>query len=220
MASGLCPCTLASYTTTFKLFLAFVIYCDLSSPYHMDTVVLYLKYLIQNNLKACSLHNHVAVLKHFFALFDWPVHVLTSRKVQLIIKSVQMNAKLEVKVKGVFTITLLRKLVRQTDRYHNGCVFKALFLVAFYGFFRLASLLPPSIKDFDRTRFPILGDIIWGRPGAHLVMTCAKNMHTAGQYQVVQIPKISDVELCPVITLKTMLNYLGKNFKRSPFVSD
>ena len=96
ITNGLRPSTLASYTATFKLFLAFVIYCGLSSICHMDTVVLYLEYLAQNNLKACSLRNHIAVLKHFFALFDWPVQVLVSRKVQLMIKSVQMNAPLQV----------------------------------------------------------------------------------------------------------------------------
>ena len=151
IAEGLRPCTLASYTATFKLFLAFVIYCGLPSPSHMDTIVLYLEYLAQNNLKACSLRNHIAVLKHFFALFDWPVQALTSRKVQIMVKSVQMNAQLQIKVKGVFTVKLLRKLIQQTDKYHNGCVFKALFLVAFYGFFGLASLLPPAAAMFDKT---------------------------------------------------------------------
>ena len=216
IAEGLRPRTLASYTATFKLFLAFVIYCGLPSPSHMDTIVLYLEYLAQNNLKACSLRNHIAVLKHFFALFDWPVQALTSRKVQLMVKSVQMNAQLQIKVKGVFTVKLLRKLIQQTDKYHNGCVFKALFLVAFYGFFRLASLLPPAAAMFDKTRFPVIGDLIWGNPGVHLIVTCAKNMHTSGQYQVVQLPIIQDGDLCAVIALRTMVKYLGKLSKDSP----
>ena len=97
----------------FKLFLAFVIYCELPSPSHMDTVVLYLEYLAQNNLKACSLCNHIAVLKHFFALFDWPVQVLSSRKVQLMIKSVQMNAQLQIKVKGVLLSNCLKNLLNR-----------------------------------------------------------------------------------------------------------
>ena len=122
-----------------------------------------------------------------------------------------MNAQLQIKVKGVFTVKLLRKLIQQTDKYHNGCVFKALFLVAFYGFFRLASLLPPASAMFDKTRFPVIGDLIWGNPGVHLIVTCAKNMHTSGQYQVVQLPIIQDGDLCPVIALRTMVKYLGKH---------
>ena len=34
-------------------------------------------------------------------------------------------------------------------------------------------------------------------------------MHTSGQYQVVQIPRLQDAELCPMIALRTMLKYLG-----------
>ena len=71
-------------------------------------------------------------------------------------------------------------------------------MVAFYGFFRLASLLPTSGVLFNRTRFPVVGDIV----------TCAKSMHTSGEYQVVQTPKLQEVELCPVIAFRTMLKYL------------
>ena len=66
-----------------------------------------------------------------------------------------MNAPLQIKVKGVFTVKLLNKLIKETDKYCNGCVFKALFLVAFYGFFR-----------------DIVGDIVWGNPGVHLIVAC------------------------------------------------
>ena len=117
---------------------------------------MYLEFLAQKDFRTCSLKSSISVLKHFFALFDWPVIALSSRKVQLLLKSVQMNAKMNVKVKGVITIEMLNKLVKIVHEYYNGVTYKALFLTAYFGFFRLASLLPPSIGLFDKPRYPIV----------------------------------------------------------------
>ena len=125
--AGLRPRTSRAYTATFKLFLAFVVYMGLSPPYSMNSIVLYLEFLAQKNFKASSLRNSISVIKHFFALFDWPVIALSSRKVQLLLKSVQMNAKMNVKVKGVITIEMLKKLMKLVHKYYNGVTYKALF---------------------------------------------------------------------------------------------
>ena len=93
----------------------------------MDTIVLYLEFLAQKNFKACSFRNNVAVLKHCFALFDWPVKKLTCRRVQLLLKSVKMNVKINVKVKGVISISMLKRLMKIVHKYYNGVTYKALF---------------------------------------------------------------------------------------------
>ena len=136
--AALRPRTSSAYTATFKLFLAFVVYMGLSPPYSMDTIVLYLEFLAQKNFKACSLRNNVAVLKHFFALFDWPVKALTCRRVQLLLKSVKLNVKMNIKIKGVISISMLKRLMKIVNKYYNGVTYKALFLVAYFFFFRLA----------------------------------------------------------------------------------
>ena len=174
IAAGLRPRTATSNLMTFKLFLAFTVYMNITVPYAPRTVIVYLEYIAQNNLKIASLRNHVSVLKHYFGLFGWPVSAFASRKVQLLLKSVQMNAKMQVSVKSVISISLLARLVDYARKLHNGQVFGAIFLTSFFGFFRLASLVPPSIQQFDKTRFPVIGDLIWGGPGVHIIMTCAK----------------------------------------------
>ena len=80
------------------------------------------------------------------------------------------------------------------------------FFVVF--FFRLASLLPSLCVDFDRSRFPYLGDVIWGLPGARIVMTCAKNTQNSGDMHVVQLPLLSSSILCRVSALKDMVKYV------------
>ena len=56
---GLRPRTAASYLVTFKLFLAFVVYMNLAVPYASRTIIIYLEFVAQSNLKIFSLCNHV-----------------------------------------------------------------------------------------------------------------------------------------------------------------
>ena len=106
-----------------------------------------------------------------------------------------MNAKLRVTVKSVLSISLLEKLSKKLTKFQNGITYRALFLVAYFGFFRLASLVPNSMKSFDKTRYPVFRDIVWGSPGASF----------DGDYQVVQLPKLDNYHICPVTALKAMI---------------
>ena len=189
----------------FRQFLAFVIVMKLQLPCTSRTVLLYLEYLVQNGLRATSLRNHLSTLKHFFSLYEWPTHVFHTRKVYLFVKSVQNNAPLNVKITGVFSVPMLRKLICAVQRYTHAKLYTALFLTAFFGFFRLASLLPNAVAQFDKTRHFIQNDLVFGPPGLHLIMTCAKSMQTSGHVQVVQLPQLSDPLLCPVSAFKKYL---------------
>ena len=213
--AALCPWTRCSYLAGFRLFLAFIVHMNISVASSLQTVLVYLEFLVQNNLKAVSLRNHLSILKYYFSLFGWSTSVFNERKVQLFVKSVQINAKLQVKVKGIFKVELLQRLVTSVMRFTNAEVYRALFLVSFFGFFRLASLVSNLSAEFDVTRFPVLGDVIWGAPGAHIVMTCSKTMQKAGAMQVVQLPQLLDSILCPVKALKVMIKAIPRD-KVSP----
>ena len=209
IAKGLRPRTFQAYKTAFRLYVAFMVFMGLHTPYDLKNVVIFLEFLAQKDLRAPSLRNYLSVLKHYFGLFGWPTMALSSRKVLLMVKSVHMNARLKIRVKSVFTIPMLEKLIKFVTKCTNGTSFKAVFLTAFFGFFRLASLVPNSVQSFDKTRYLTYGDLIFGPPGIHLVMTCAKNMQQSGAYQVVQLPKLKNSLICPVNALKNMV----KSFK-------
>ena len=65
IAGGLRPRTLAFYAGSFKLFWDGLHGLTSASQF---TVVIYFEYLAQNNIHACSMRNHLSVLKHYFAL--------------------------------------------------------------------------------------------------------------------------------------------------------
>ena len=199
------PRTTAAYLASFRQFVAFLVMAGLNIPYQEEVIVVYVEYLIQQGLKSCSIKNTLSVLKHYFAMFKWPVTALAGRKVTLLIKSVQINAKMSIKVKGVITIPLLTKIISRTLKYENGVIFAALFATAFFGFFRLSSLLPSKITEFEKTRFPIQNDIVWGAPGVHMIITCSKTMQASNQAKVVQLPRLKGHNFCPVQALKVLL---------------
>ena len=60
---------------------------------------------------------------------------------------------MNIKVKGVISISMLQKLMKVMQKYYNGVTYRALFLVAYFGFFWLASLLPSTTGTFDKTRY-------------------------------------------------------------------
>ena len=84
----------------------------LELPCTSKTITTYLEFLVQNGLRATSLKNDTSILKRFFALFEWPTYVFSTRKVLLFIKSVQTNAALNIRITGVFSVSMLRKLIR------------------------------------------------------------------------------------------------------------
>ena len=203
------PRTSASYMAAFRQFVAFVIVTGLNIPYSEVVVILYLEYLVQQGLK-CSVRNHVSILKHYFAMYNWPIKALSGRKVSLLLKSVQVNAKMSIKLKGIITLSMLEKLIKKTRMYVNGDTFAALFVTTFFGFFRLSTLVPNKSSDFERTRFPIQNNIVWGALGVHIIITCSKTMQASNQAHVVQLPLLQDKCFCPVLALRTLMGQIPR----------
>ena len=218
LQAALRPRTSRAYQAGFRLFVSFMVKMNLMLPHKEETVLLYLEFLAQNGLKACSLRNHLSILGHYFALYNWPVQALCAKKVSMLVKSVHIDARMQVRIKGIFSPELLKKLILKMKRFTNHATYVALCLVSFFGFFRLGSLCPDNLSGFDRTRFPALGDVIWGPPGAHIVITCSKTMQKSGAIHVVQLPLLKDSILCPVMALKEMIKILAQDKEQPLFM--
>ena len=82
MQGALHPRTSRAYQAGFRLFVSFMvkIMVKLVLPHTEETVLLYLEFLAQNGLKACSLKNHLSILDHYFLLYNWPVQALCANR--------------------------------------------------------------------------------------------------------------------------------------------
>ena len=84
----------------------------------------------------------MSILHHCFSLFHWCTRALHARQVTLLAKSVQINVKLHIRVKGVFTIELLTKLIANISKFHLARVYKALLLTSFLFVFSFSFFNP------------------------------------------------------------------------------
>ena len=149
--TALRPRTASGYSSKFKLFLAFIIWHQLPL-HHVDSVLVFLEFLVQNGSKAHTLTSYVSVLNHYFKLFDIQTWGISHRKVHLFIKSVSMNSVYSPRFKAVITIPILHKIVQACDTIAYGQVYKASFLLAFFAFLRLSNIAPVSSSSFDPSR--------------------------------------------------------------------
>ena len=148
----------------------------------------------------------MSVLNHYFKLFDIQTWGISHRKVHLFIKSVSMNSVYSPTFKALITIPILQKIVQACDTIAYGQVYKAAFLLAFFAFLRLSNIAPVSSSSFDPSRHFLRGDIIFGLPGAHVILKWAKAMQSSSKYQVIQIPFLNNSPLCPVSAIKALLS--------------
>ena len=163
---------------------------------------------MKNGVGSATLQNNISILVHYFNIYQWPSKVLYSRKVTLFIKSVKIHVSCSVKVKNVITIALLKDLVKVSNHSIFGHTIKALYLTAFLGFFRLATLVPNSMREFDITRYPVVKDVIWAVPGVHFIIKQSKTMQAMKEFRVAQLPSLNDPCICPVLALKSLIKKL------------
>ena len=91
------------------------------------------------------------------------------------------------------------------DSLGDPPLFRAIFLVAFYAFFRLSIIAPHSARQFSKDKHFLRQDLIFQPPGAHLLVKWAKNFQDCNSSHIVQIPMVHNFFLCPVRALQTLL---------------
>ena len=199
------PHTSKMYDAKFNAFMAFAVWNQLRWE-DIDTILAFLEFLVQSGSKAHTLSSYISVLKHYFNLYNISVTALSHRKVHLFIKSVAMNSVHTPKYKATMSIHVLTQLVNLCGDLLFGKAYKACFLLAFFVFLRLSNIASVSASSFDPTRHFMRGDIIFGPPGAHVIVKWGKAMQAANKHHVVQIPLIPGSPICPVTALKQLLS--------------
>ena len=144
ITKGFRPRTMAAYYSKFCLYLTFLACLRFSPPDSFQAVAMFIEYLAQQGLRAQTITNYISVLAHYFTLYNSDTSVLSNRLYSLAIRAVAHDAPLSFKVKGILSITKLRDLVGALLKLPDSKVYVAICLMAFFGFYRLATLVPPS----------------------------------------------------------------------------
>ena len=120
--------------------------------------------------------NYVSAIKAHFVLHDLSFQVFDHPKLKYFLKVLRINRPLLVKPHNITSLDRLVQLSTACDYLTSGLVYRVVFLVGFFGFFRLSNLAPHAILSFDETRHLTGDDIFFAKPFVKVLLKWIKTM--------------------------------------------
>ena len=201
------PKTRRCYQLLFRNFVGFCICSKIKlKKIVLQDIMAYLEYLIQNNVSANMLSNNISALKaHFvmsalnFSLWDHP-------SIRYFVKSVKINRPLCPVRRNIMSLETLKQLIQACRILPSYLTFRAIFLMAFFGFLRISNIAPHSYSQFDPSRHLTPADIIFKKSKMLVAIKWSKTMQTRDKIHIIVLPKLNHSILCPVRALKRALS--------------
>ena len=150
------------------------------------------QYLARNGVSANMLANHVSAAKANFTMYGLDYLLWEHPNMQYFLKSIKINRPIKITRKNVIDLPTLSTIISHCDVLYMGKVYKAVFLLAFFGFLRLSNIAPHSLSTFDHRRHLTAGDLIFAK-------NFLKRVH------LLSFPCILGSNLCPYRACKSVL---------------
>ena len=131
--------------------------------------------------------NYLSAIKTKFLIFGLDVACFSDHCLRYYQKAEQMNSPLNVKLKSIIDISLLKRIVYQCDFTYMGQIFKALYL-------RLSNLVPHAVAQFSPLKHLARGDVILRPEKIVVILKWSKTMQTNNQ---IKFPTLASVLLLP-----------------------
>ena len=200
------PSTQADYASMFRVFLAFCCHMGiLMSSVNVKVLLAFLECLNENGVSPNTLSNYVSAIKAKFVIYGLPTKCLESRRIYCYVKSLRINRPLKISRCNIISIEDLYSLVAHCDELYMGQVFKALFLMAFFGFFRLSNLCPHSFDSYDFTRHLSAGDIFFQGNILKVLLKWSKTIQSRDKVKIISLPGLGKAKICPIKAMKKLL---------------
>ena len=198
--------TKKAYSSMFRVFVAFAVF--MAWDIHQVTVLQllgFLECLQYNGVKVSQMSNYLSDIKTKFIILGLDVVCFADARLKYYQKAVQLHSALQVKLKKVIDISLLHSIVQQCDYMYMGQVFKAVYLVSFYSFLRLSNLVPHSVQQFSALKHLARGDVIFHPTKVVILLKWSKTMQNNNDIKLINIPRIPNFTICPVMALSNLL---------------
>ena len=146
------PKTRQAYKRMFEVFMAFCIHMRVL-VHSIDVRILlsFLECLVINDCTYSMLCNYMSAIKDSFVLYDLPHDLLDHPRLKLFLKSVRINRPLTLVPHNIIDLHMLEKISLACQNLEFPKVFRAIFLMGFFGFLKLSNLAPHSLATFDHT---------------------------------------------------------------------
>ena len=202
---GFRPHTRAQYIKQFKLFVAFMLQYKCKKWDSVSSVLCFLEFLAANALTFRVINNYMSALKHHFARYSWGIDVFESPLVRKFLRGLQYTVPPNPQPKGLFSLNQIHEISQLCESFESSLTYRAAYLLAFYGLFRISNLAPVSSTQFDKKRHLLQSDITFAPPGVHIKIKWAKNIQAPEKIHFVKLPTIRVANMCPVKTLAALL---------------
>ena len=197
--------TLKSYTPMFRLYIAFMIHtATVLHQVKSENILAFLEFLKFNGVKAPQMQNYLSAIRSFSIKVALPTAHLLDQRIPMYIKAVQKTAPFVVKLNNVIDIPLLTDLVAACQKTHLGSIFKAAYLLGFFGFLRLSNLVPHSMSTYSYLKHIAKGDVFFTPSEAIVLIKWSKTMRNNDQAKLLKLPVLNN-HLCPAQALKACL---------------
>ena len=174
---------------------------------HTNTnhILVFLEFLVFNKVSNLSINNYISALKAKFSIYGLDTGPFLSPKLKYFSRSLAFSAPCRISLKSVIDIPPLTQITLRCNSIYMGLVFKAAFLLLYFSFLKISNLVPHLISTFNPLEQLTREDIIFGPPGAHVIIKWSKTLQAKNTVRILKIPSLGASPLCPVSALRTLL---------------
>ena len=187
------PATISAHNTHVRTYLSFVIFMDLPVIPSIHSILAFLEFLYLNSISYKVMLNYMSSLRKASQKYSWSPQIFSHR------------LRFSLTIRGIFDISTLALISQTCHILDDPPLFRAAFLLAFFGFLRMSNIATHSRFKFDQNKHFLRRDIIFAPPGAHLLLKWTKTLQDSSAHHFVQLPALNNPILCPVSALKELL---------------
>ena len=110
----------------------------------LDHAIVFLEYLVQNDVLVAMITNHISVIKANFVLHGLDHHLLDHPRIT---KSPKINRPPVLVMRNIVSSATLFSLVQKAVELPSGIVYNAVFLMAYFGFLRISNVAHAQYCD-------------------------------------------------------------------------
>ena len=212
------PKTRQCYAMLFRTFIGFCLCMKLScNEMLLSTVMAFLEFLVYNKVSTHMIANHVSALRAMAIVYDIPFAALEHPKVKYFIKSLKINRTLAITRQHIMDLKTVKEIILYCPRFADSVTIKAIFLAAFFGFFRISNLVPHSISTYDSARHFSGGDSFFQKKFVKLLVKWSKTIQSRDEVRVITLPRLADKVICPYLALRAVIQLYSSDTNQPLF---
>ena len=155
------PSTVQAHRTHFATYLSVLLFYSLPINLSPQNLLIFYEFLVKNHLSPKVIRNYFSSISSLSQFYDLNTHGLSHPVVLRFLRSLSINSTFRPTPRGIFDIRMMYEISKACDSLHDPVLYRAIFLVAFYGFLRLSNIAPHSARQFSSSRYFLRKDLIF-----------------------------------------------------------